>query len=154
VSTSRHSSASPADPTTEDPGTPDRETSLPASATITGADGTVLATISRHSEQPVPEQSGSSGQAPLIVIDVVGDIDADTAPLLHTALTQAVRRNRQVCCDLSRVAFVGAAGVNTILAALHDADAAGGVLTVRGVHGIGARVFQVTGLDAVLAARA
>jgi anti-anti-sigma factor len=59
-----------------------------------------------------------------------------------------------VCCDLSRVAFLGAAGVNTIVAVLHTADDSGCVLTVRGVHGISARVFQITGLDAVLAARA
>jgi hypothetical protein len=51
------------------PDTPGRGTSLPASATITGADGAVLATISRHSEHPVPEPTGSSGQAPLIVVD-------------------------------------------------------------------------------------
>jgi anti-sigma B factor antagonist len=120
---------------------------------MTGADGTVLATVSRHTEHPLPEQPGSSERPPLIVIDVAGDIDADTAPLLHTALIHAVRRNRQVCCDLSRVAFLGAAGVNAILAVLPTADDTGCVLTVRGVHGIGTRVFQITGLDAVLAAR-
>jgi anti-anti-sigma factor len=112
---------------------------------MTGADGTVLATVARHREHSRPEQ---------IVIDVVGDIDADTAPLLHTALTHAVRRHGHVCCDLSRVAFLGAAGVNTILAVLHDAEDTGCVFTVRGVHGISARVFQITELDAVLAARA
>ena len=154
VSTSRHSFSSPAEPTSEDPGTLERGAPSPASATITGADGTVLVTISRHSEQLVPDQTGSSRQTSLIVVDVVGDVDADTAPLLHTALTHAVRRNRQVCCDLSRTAFLGAAGVNTILAALHAADDTGCVLTVRGVQEISARVFRITGLDAVLAARA
>jgi anti-anti-sigma regulatory factor len=59
-----------------------------------------------------------------------------------------------VCCDLSRTEFLGAAAVNTILAALREADDAGCVFTVRGVHGLGVRVFQITGLDAVLASRA
>jgi anti-anti-sigma factor len=121
---------------------------------MTSADGTVLATISRHHEHSLPEQAGGSKRTPRVVIDVAGEIDGDTAPLLHTALTHAVQRNGRVDCDLSRVAFLGAAGVNTILAVLHDADNTGCVFTVRGVHGIVARVFQITGLDAVLAARA
>ena len=154
VPTSRHSSSAPAEPTTADPDTLHRGASLPVAATMTGADGTVLVTISRHTEHPVPQPTGSSTQTPLVVVDVVGEIDADTAALLHSALTSAVRRHRRVCCDLSRVAFLGAAGVNTILDVLHTADNTGCVFTVRGVHGISARVFQITGLDAVLAARA
>ncbi|MEU4222004.1 STAS domain-containing protein [Actinoplanes sp. NPDC026623] len=121
---------------------------MQATGTVTGADGTVLATISRHTER-----TGGPGDAPLVVVDVAGDIDADTAPLLELALTDAISRNCQVCCDLSRVEFLGAAGINTILAALHIADGTGCAVTVRGVHGISARVFRITGLDAVLASR-
>jgi anti-anti-sigma factor len=127
---------------------------LQVSGTVTGDDGTILATISRHTEQAPADLTGSLSQPSLVVVDVAGDIDADTAPLLQAALTHAVRRNRRVCCDLNRVAFLGAAGVNTILDALRHADDAGCVFTVRGVHGISARVFEITGLDALLAARA
>jgi anti-anti-sigma factor len=123
-------------------------TSLRATATVTGADGTVLATISRHTEP-----AGSPVDAPLVVVDVAGDIDADTAPLLQLALTDAISRNCHVCCDLRRVEFLSAAGINTILAALHTADDTDCTLTVRGVHGISARVFRITGLDSVLASR-
>lgn len=127
---------------------PGRGASLQASAAVTNADGTVLAEISRHTEQA----SGPDGLS-LLVVDVAGDIDADTVPLLRIALTHAIRRNPRVCCDLSQVGFVGAAAVNTIVAALHEADAAGCAFTVRGVHGFGIHVFQVTGLDVVLASR-
>ena len=155
MSTSRHSSSQQASLTTSrDPSAADPEAWLQTSITVTGADGTVLVEIARHTEDPAGEHSGSSAASPQVVVDVVGDIDADTAPLLLSALTHAVQRNRRVCCDLSRVAFLGAAAVNTILAALRHADITGCAFTVRGLHGIGARVFQITGLDAVLAARA
>jgi anti-anti-sigma regulatory factor len=62
--------------------------------------------------------------------------------------------DRYVCCDLSQVAFLGAAAVNTFFAALAAADDARRVFTVRGVNGLGVHVFQVTGLAAVLASRA
>ena len=153
MSTSRPSS-SPTEPATNDLDASDCAPSAQVSSTITADDGTVLATISRRTEHASLELAGRPNQPPLVVIDVDGDLDADTAPLLHTALTSAVRRNRHVCCDLNQVAFLSAAGVNTILDTLRHADDAGCVFTVRGVHGISARVFQITGLDALLAARA
>jgi len=127
----------------------DRGTSLQPTGTVTGVDGTVLVTISRHTEG-----RGNLGDAALVVVDVVGDIDLSTAPLLQISLARAIERDRQVCCDLSRVQFLGADAVNTILTAVRIADETGCTFTVRGVHGIGARVFQITGLDSVLASRA
>ena len=153
MSSSRQSSSPPTGLSTDlNPAGP--EPSLRTSGRVTGPDGTVLVEVSRHTEHPAGEVPGGTGESPLVVIDVVGDIDGDTAPLLHTALTRAVRRNRRVCCDLSRVDFLGAAGVNTIVAAVHDADEAGCAFSVRGVHGISAGVFRLTGLDGFLAGRA
>ena len=161
MSSSRHSSSSPLDeptapgglntpdPNAAGPDAADEMPSLRATSTVTGYDGTVLATISRHTEYPT-----HNGEAPLAVVDVAGDIDADTAPLLYAVLAHAIRRNERVCCDLGRAVFLGAAAVNTILAAFTDADEACCVLTVRGVHGFGTRVFQITGLDEFLASRA
>jgi anti-anti-sigma factor len=122
--------------------------------TVTAADGTVLIEISRHTEDSAAEDPDSATLSPHVVVDVVGDIDVDTTAVLHTALRHAIERNRHVCCDLSRTAFLGAAGVNTILAALRDADSAGCAFTVRGIHGVSARVFQITGLDTLLPTRA
>ena len=84
------------------------------------------------------------------VVSVHGDIDADTAPLLDASLTSAIGQHRQVCCDLSGVGFLGAAGVHSLLTAQEYADETGGTLQVRGVHGIAARVLRITGLDTVL----
>jgi anti-anti-sigma factor len=114
---------------------------------VTGSDGTELIKISRHRE-PAP-----AGDRALLVVDVSGDVDLDTAPLLNAALIGAVTENRQVCCDLTRVTFLSAAGANTIAAALRYAGEAGCAFTVRGVHGITTRVLQITGLDTVLVAR-
>ena len=153
VSTSRHSSALSAGLTASgDLNVSSPRTSLRTSLTVTSFDGTVLLEISRHAENAAAALLDSSSPLPLVVVDVVGDIDLDTAPLLLTALTHAVKGNRHVCCDLSRVGFLGAAGVNTILAALRTADDTGCAFTVRGVHGLSARVFQITGLDTLLAA--
>lgn len=127
--------------------------SLRASGTVTGVDGTVLATISRHTEPPLSGHPGSPAGVALVVVDVVGDLDADTTPLLHAALTHAISHNAQVCCDLSQTGFVGAAAVNTLYAALRDANDAGCDFHVRGVHGFQSRVFEITGLDTVLASR-
>jgi anti-sigma B factor antagonist len=85
------------------------------------------------------------------VVSVTGDLDADTSPLLHLALTKALDANRWVCCDLSRVDFFGASGANTILAAHQHATGAGRHLTVRGVHGLARLVLAITGLDQVVA---
>jgi anti-anti-sigma regulatory factor len=66
--------------------------------------------------------------------------------MLQTALAQAIRRHPRVCCDLSKVAFLGAAAVNTIFTALAAADETGCVFTVRGVREFGVRVFRLAGL--------
>jgi anti-anti-sigma factor len=131
-----------------------REEPLRASGAVTGFDGTVLATISCHTEPHPSEHPGSPTDVPLVVIDVVGDLDADTAPLLRAALTHAISRNPRVCCDLSQTRFIGAAAVDTLFAALNDADDTGCAFHVRGVHGSHSHVFKITGLDAVLGSRA
>ena len=125
--------------------TSDRGPSLQATGAVIGNDGAVLATVSCHTEHPATTLGDSSEEAPLVVVDVVGEIDLDSAPLLRSVLTDVIRRERQVCCDLSGVAFLGAEAVNTLFAACADADEAGCVLTVRGVHGIGARVSRSLG---------
>ena len=125
--------------------------SLHATGTVTGPDGTALAIISRHTE---PLGPAAHDGTELVVITVAGDIDIDTTALLYAALTHAIRRHRHVCCDLSRVAFLGAAGINTLFAVLGDAGDAGCTFTVRGANVMIARVFRITGLNTVLRSRA
>ena len=113
------------------------------SARVAGLDGTVIATVARHDEYVPP-------QGVLAVVDVSGDVDQDSVPLLHNTLTSAIDGNPRVCCDLSEVAFFGASGANTMLAAHWHATTAGRHFTIRGVHGLARRVFGITGLDRVL----
>jgi anti-anti-sigma factor len=118
------------------------------SATLTGFDGTVMGSVTRH------RGAGSADPPPsarLIVIGVTGDVDADTSPLLHTALTEALDVHHRVCCDLSSVTFFGAAGADTLLAAQRHATAAGRHFTVRGAQGIIRLVLDITRLDRLLA---
>jgi anti-anti-sigma factor len=151
-------SRSPSGSSTGAPATGDhtvvgRGDSLRVCGTVTDVDGAVLVTVSCHTEPPPGGHPGSPADVPLVVVDVVGDLDADTAALLRAVLTPAISRSPRVCCDLSRTGFIGAAAVNTLFAALYDADDAGCRFHVRGVHRFHARVFEITGLDAALASR-
>jgi anti-anti-sigma factor len=118
------------------------------SATLAAADGTILVTVSRHIESP---SAGSPpGTGPLVVVAVAGDLDHDTCDLLGMALHSAIDAGGRVCCDLTRVDLLAAAGVNTLLDAHHRAERRGRRLIVRGALGIARRVLQITGADTVL----
>ncbi len=117
------------------------------SATLAGADGTIVATVTRHTE---PADSAAGHDDALMVVAVAGDVDLDTASLLRLTLTQAIDRHPRVCCDLSEVGFFGAAGANMLLEAHRHAVNAGHDFGVRGAHGIIDRVLQIVGLDDVL----
>jgi anti-anti-sigma factor len=117
--------------------------SVGVSATVAGFDGVVIGTVTRHREAG---QTDPAHRQELIVVSVIGDLDADTGPLLHIALTEALDTNPSVCCDLRRVTFFGAAGANTVLAAHLRAAASGRQFTVRGVHGMTRLVLAITGV--------
>lgn len=152
MSTARRPSSSPivASPATAGPVV--QGASPAAAAKVTGADGTVLIQVSRHREYPRGGVQTDSSETSLVV-EVAGDLDVGTVALVRTVLSQAIRGNRHVCCDVSRVTFLAAAAVNMFFAALGEADTAGCVFTVQGVHGIAVDVFRATGLDAALASR-
>ena len=117
------------------------------SATLAAADGTIVATVTRHTE---PADSAAGHDDPLLVVTVAGDVDLDTASLLRTTLTQAIDRHPRVCCDLSQVEFFGAVGAHLLLEARRHALDAGHDFGVRGVHGMTDRVLRIVGLDEVL----
>ncbi|MGW4465059.1 STAS domain-containing protein [Micromonospora sp. NPDC004704] len=79
-----------------------------------------------------------------------GEVDLATAPLLQEVLLSAVERHPQVCCDLGKVTFFGAAGVTALLVAHNRALQLGSRLTVRGAHGVTRRVLHLTGLERIL----
>ena len=117
----------------------------------------------RHSERFGPDEQGrwpssngvgvstqveweSSDAGPddgLAVIEVVGEIDQDTAPLVELALERALDDRTSVCCDLSRVTFFGAAAAHTLLDAHGRAAETGRVFFLRGVRGTTAWVLNL-----------
>ncbi|WP_326834165.1 STAS domain-containing protein [Amycolatopsis rhabdoformis] len=84
------------------------------------------------------------------VLTPVGDLDAATAPSFAEALTDAVRRGGPVVADLSRVEFLGCAGIRTLFEA-HD-RAVSFTVVCDGVRSV-RRCLDITGASATLAVR-
>jgi anti-anti-sigma factor len=114
------------------------------SATVIGRDGAIVAAVSRNVECGPP---GSPAGEQWVVVTVAGDVDADTEPLVRSALTAALGPDRRICLDVRDVTFFGAAGANTVVAAHLNAVRTGGQFTVRGARGIVRRVLAITGVD-------
>ena len=110
--------------------------------TVTGWDGTVLATFTRR----VDTGSGP----PLTVVAVDGDVDQDTAPLLHAALVDTLDGAPRVCCDIAGTEFFGAAGISTVLGAHRHATGLGRDFFLRGVHGLAGRVLRLAEVTSVV----
>ncbi|AGL18913.1 STAS domain-containing protein [Actinoplanes sp. N902-109] len=104
------------------------------SASVTGYDGTWLATVSRR----------AAGTAtPAAVVTVEGDVDLDTAPLLQAGLLRALQSWPFVVCDLNKVTFFGAAGTTALLAARRCASATGHTLSLRGARGMTRQILEM-----------
>jgi anti-sigma B factor antagonist len=112
-------------------------------ASVADWDETVVAQFFRHVES-LPAGGTRT------VVSVRGDLDIDTAPYLERALQRALGDSSAVCCDLGRTEFFGAAGATALLAGVRQARDAGAIFTVRGVHGIAARVLAAVGFDRTL----
>jgi anti-anti-sigma regulatory factor len=108
-------------------------------ASVTDDDGIVVITVSRRVER---ESSDAGPDDSLTVIDIDGEIDVDTVPLVELALAQGLAGRMAVCCDLTRVTFLGAAGAHALLTAHVRAVAARRVFYLRGVQGIAAHVLN------------
>ncbi|MEU8821589.1 STAS domain-containing protein [Actinoplanes sp. NPDC048796] len=120
-----------------------------APATLSDADGYTRVAVSRRVDD-VPH----SGEATdvLSVITVDGDLDIDTAPLLLAVLVQELRTG-DVCCDLTHVPFLAAAGTHALLAAHNYAIGQGRSFWYRGAHGITAQVMAIADPDEVVPRR-
>jgi anti-anti-sigma factor len=114
-----------------------------APVVVIGGDGVPLSTITRHSERP-------AGDAALVVVAVTGDVDQDSAPTLRATLIAALEGNPQVCCDVSAVAFFGAAGARALLDAHRLARAKGAAFSVRGARGLTRKILRYVGLPATV----
>jgi anti-sigma B factor antagonist len=92
-----------------------------------------------------------------VVLEVTGEIDVSTAPLLEAGLRRAVTGNGavppSVCVDLSRVTFIDSTGLAALVLGRQLASDGGGTVIVTHPSHIVRRVLTLAGLDAVFGVR-
>ncbi len=85
-----------------------------------------------------------------ILVD--GELDLATVPRLNAALLSVEQNgHRSIALDLEALAFMDASGLTAILSSRHRVVSAGKTFTVESCRGNVARVFTLTGQEAVLA---
>ena len=85
---------------------------------------------------------------------IEGELDLATVPRLSAALLSVGQNgHRSVVLDLEALTFMDASGLNAILSSRHRVVAAGKAFTVESCRGNVARVFTLTGQEAVLSPR-
>ncbi|MEU3656339.1 STAS domain-containing protein [Streptomyces sp. NPDC032161] len=84
------------------------------------------------------------------IVTPVGELDHHTADLLREPLESAVEQGRaRLVIDCSRLEFCDSTGLNVLLGARLKAEAAGGGVHLAGMRPVVARVFEITGAEAV-----
>ncbi|MEU9011448.1 STAS domain-containing protein [Streptomyces sp. NPDC048479] len=84
------------------------------------------------------------------VVKPAGELDHHTAELLRAPLDDAVEQGRvRLVIDCSELEFCDSTGLNVLLGARLKAEAAGGGVHLAGMLPVVARVFEITGADAV-----
>ena len=80
------------------------------------------------------------------VINVIGEIDTLTAPVLRTRLDETLAEIELVVLDLSEVTFLGSAGLAVLVAARDEADRLGHKFRLVPGSRIVVRALEATGL--------
>ncbi|MER6120333.1 STAS domain-containing protein [Streptomyces sp. NPDC001743] len=84
------------------------------------------------------------------IVTPAGELDHHTAELLRAPLEHAVEQGRvRLVVDCSRLEFCDSTGLNVLLGARLKAEAAGGGVHLAGMLPVVARVFEITGAEAV-----
>lgn len=89
-------------------------------------------------------------QGPSAVVTPEGELDHDTAEALSEPLEQCVADGySRLVVDCSGLEFCDSTGLNVLLGARLRAEAAGGGVHLAGMTPVVARVFEITGAEAV-----
>ncbi|MEU8516435.1 STAS domain-containing protein [Kitasatospora sp. NPDC048722] len=112
----------------------------------------------RPAEQPGEGDHESAGlhvavrrEGPARVVSVAGELDHDSANGLRAALSRpAAEGEERIVVDLADLWFCDSTGLNVLLRARLDAEAAGLRLELAGPRPTVARLFEITGADSVL----
>jgi anti-anti-sigma factor len=84
------------------------------------------------------------------VVVPAGELDYHTAELLTEPLDRALERGRtRLVVDCAALDFCDSTGLNVLLGARLKAEAAGGGVHLAGMLPVVARVFEITGAEAV-----
>ncbi|MBT2390552.1 MULTISPECIES: STAS domain-containing protein [Streptomyces] len=84
------------------------------------------------------------------VVKPAGELDHHTAELLRAPLDEALAQGRtRLVIDCSQLEFCDSTGLNVLLGARLKAEAVGGGVHLAGMLPVVARVFEITGAEAV-----
>ena len=86
-----------------------------------------------------------------VVVSAIGEVDVFTAPTLDAELGRlVVEGRRHLVVDLSRVDFLDSTGLSVLVKALARVREAEGSIAVVVIADRVAKVFRITGLDALI----
>ena len=84
------------------------------------------------------------------VVTPAGELDHHTADLLREPLEECLEKGcARLVIDCSRLEFCDSTGLNVMLGARLKAEAAGGGVHLAAMQPVVARVFEITGAEAV-----
>ncbi|MFC0601401.1 STAS domain-containing protein [Streptomyces palmae] len=84
------------------------------------------------------------------VLTPAGELDHHTAELLREPLEKSVEEGRvRLVVDCSKLEFCDSTGLNVLLGARLKAEAKGGGVHLAAMRPVVARVFEITGAEAV-----
>ncbi|GLW51759.1 anti-sigma factor antagonist [Streptomyces sp. NBRC 14336] len=84
------------------------------------------------------------------VVSAVGELDHHTADLLREPLEECLAKGfSRLVVDCGRLDFCDSTGLNVLLGARLKAEAAGGGVHLVAMQPVVARVFEITGAEAV-----
>ncbi|KFG75154.1 STAS domain-containing protein [Streptomyces mutabilis] len=89
-------------------------------------------------------------EGPSAVVTPAGELDHHTADVLREPLEDCLAKGfNRLVVDCSRLEFCDSTGLNVLLGARLKAEAAGGGVHLVAMQPVVARVFEITGADAV-----
>ncbi|MFF1694490.1 STAS domain-containing protein [Streptomyces sp. NPDC058257] len=89
-------------------------------------------------------------EGPSVVVTPAGELDHHTADVLREPLETCLNDGfSRLVVDCSRLEFMDSTGLNVLLGARLKAEAAGGGVHLVAMQPVVARVFEITGADAV-----
>jgi anti-sigma B factor antagonist len=98
---------------------------------------------------PFNLEVGGSNERPRLVVS--GEIDVATSPILREQLASLVERGARDCTiDIADVSFVDSSGLGVLVGIYKRLAEADGAVHVVGAQPAVRKVFEITGLEAIL----